>query len=237
MINLEDSNILNVYRFGSIVYKTYNVKSDEDYIVVTKEKVISPNVNFTFFTVKEFELSLQTHDIQILECLNLPKHHILKEEFPFNYIIDKSKLRVSISTISSNSWIKGKKKLTVLGDYDSYLATKSIFHSLRILDYGTQLALYSRIQDFTSMNWVWEDLVKLSNSYSYVELWEKIEAKYKKIFNEKSSKFKSLCPKVLVEDNKLKQDLIKLFESNNCYNSQVVNSNLITKIINLINKL
>jgi hypothetical protein len=64
------------------------------------------------------------------------------------------------------------------------------------------------------MNWLWIDLVSLANNYSHIELWEKIEAKYKKLFNEKSSKFKSLCPKVLIEDNKLKQDLIKLFETN-----------------------
>ena len=237
MIDLGDPNILNVYRFGSKVYGTYNSKSDEDYIVVTKEKVISSDVNFTFLTNKEFDLSLQNHDIQVLECLNLPKQHILKEELSFNYTIDKGKLRVSISTISSNSWVKGKKKLTVLGDYNSYLATKSIFHSLRILDYGTQLALHGKIQDFSSMNWLWEDLINLSNTYSHIELWGKIEAKYKKLFNEKSSKFKSLCPKVLIENNKVKQDLIKLFEINGCYSNEVINSNLINKIISLINKL
>lgn len=44
MININNGNILNVYCFGSVVYGTNNENSDEDFIVVTKDKVVSDNI-------------------------------------------------------------------------------------------------------------------------------------------------------------------------------------------------
>ncbi len=73
--------------------------------------------------------------------------NILKmtNDLGITFKLDKTKLRVAISTIVSNSWVKGKKKLIVQGDYDLNLAIKSTFHSLRILDFGTQIAMEGKI--------------------------------------------------------------------------------------------
>lgn len=237
MLNLDDDNILNVYQFGSRVYGSDNVNSDFDYICVLKEYVESDDINIHHYTVEQFHALLDNHDIQILECFFLADKYKLKETVDFYLYLDKGKLRTAISTITSTSWVKGKKKLIVMGDYDKWLAIKSVFHSLRILDFGIQIAQHSKIINYSSMNYVLEDLIKLSNEFDKVELWEKIETKYKKVYLEKGSIFKAACPKILTEKATIKDDLIKLFEENKCYTKEVANAKLINKLVDYINGL
>jgi hypothetical protein len=225
IINLIDDNILNVYRFGSVVYKTNQINSDKDYIIVTKEKVISDDINIHYFTVNEFQLLLDNHDIQMLECFFLNEDNILKNEHRFSFVLNKEKLRVSISTVASNSWVKGKKKLIVMADYDKYLAIKSIFHSLRILDFGIQIGANGKINNYSSTNFIFFDLLDLSNKFDNIELWNVIETKYKKLFNEKSTIFKSICPKP-INESKIRLDLINLFKKYN-----IENIGLVDKVI------
>ena len=197
---IDDDNVLNVYVFGSHVYESTTPESDIDCILVVKEYFDSKDIDVHVYTSAQFQLLLKRHDIQALECLFAPRQWVLKEECVFVlHNIDKSALRTSISTITSNSWVKGKKKLTVAGDYDLHLALKSIFHSLRILDYGIQIASCGKIQTFTSMNFVLDDIKKMSTEFQREELWQKIDDKYRKLFNSKSSEFKILAPKDLTE--------------------------------------
>ena len=114
---------------------------------------------------------------------------------------------------------------------------KSIFHSIRILDYGIQLADFNEIRDYKRVNYIWEELYNLLDLYTHDKLWEIVHAKYQKVFREKSTEFKKLCPKDNIPDHKLKQDLIKLFQDNNCYSPEVINSKLIMKIVSLVNTL
>lgn len=206
-----DDNVLNIYRFGSHVYGSTNRDSDEDFIVVAKEHFDSKDINIHVYTVSQFGLLLKRHDIQALECYFLDADNVLKNTHHFTHIngelfkIDKSLLRVAVSTIASNSWVKGKKKLTVAGDYDVNLAIKSTFHSLRILDFGTQIASTGEIQRYDSMNWLLEDLRKMATQYQREELWNKIDDKYRALYNEKSSLFKSLAPKDVSEKDKREQ--------------------------------
>jgi hypothetical protein len=204
---VEDSNVLNAYVFGSQLYGSANDKSDVDMIVIAMEWFDSGNVNVRVYTSSQFLLLLKRQDIQALECVNAPKEFVLKERLPVSHVIDKSLLRVSISTIVSNSWVKGQKKLTVTGDYNLGLALKSVFHSLRILDYGIQLASSGKIENWTSSNFILEDLWKMSESHQRDELWYNINVKYKSLYNSRSSEFKRLAPKDLSEqDNKIKLD-------------------------------
>jgi len=199
---LFNDNCVNIYQFGSRVYGSNNKNSDYDYIVVVKEKVISTDINIHVYTIQEFEHLLDNHEIQTLECVFSPKNFVLKENHKFNVTIDKTKLRTSISTISSNSWVKGKKKLIVLGDYDLNAGLKSVFHSLRILDFGIQIALHGKIVDFGSMNYILSDVTKMSENYSHIELWNAIDTKYRPLYNSKNTEFKKLCPKDIVETTK-----------------------------------
>ena len=65
---MKDSNILNIYRFGSHVYGTNNEKSDEDFIYVVNNYQITDSIDKHYYTKKEFQSLLNNHDIRILEC-------------------------------------------------------------------------------------------------------------------------------------------------------------------------
>lgn len=211
-----DDNVLNIYQFGSRVYGSDNKDSDYDYIIIAKEYFDSKDINIHVHTVQNFQRLLNNHDIQALECLFLSPKFILKDtllhEYDLMWELDKAKLRTSISTISSNSFVKAKKKLIVQGDYDVNLAIKSLFHSLRILDFGIQIATHNRIIDYSSKNYILEDLRKLAEEYQSVELWEIINTKYREEYNKLKSEFKRLCPK---ENSELFDLIKKYFKDNN----------------------
>lgn len=218
---------LNVYMFGSRVYGTNTPTSDKDWICVTEDKRTSANVNIHYYTQKEFQSLLDAHEIQMLECYFLPIHQ-KREQIRFTFKLDKQKLRTSISTITSNSWVKGKKKLIIAGDYDWYLGIKSVFHSLRILDFGIQIATHRKIINYASMNYVFWDLIKMKESgLDRIELWKAIDVKYRKMFNAKSSQFKQLCPKSLDEKNK-KIQLSSILQKYGKYDEDMLNEILQT---------
>ncbi len=206
-----------VYPLGSFVYGTNDELSDRDYIFVFNEPRVSDNINNHYYTVEEFQSLLDNCDIQMLECHFLPPGVVIKQRNPWTFTLDKQKLRKSISTISSNSWVKGKKKLIVTGDYDLRAGLKSIYHSLRILDYGIQICQHGEIVYWDRMNFILKDIKKLSEQYSRVELWEKIDNKYRKTFNTLSSTFKTLAPKDTRDAEKKKEieELLAKYGINN----------------------
>jgi hypothetical protein len=218
---INDNRLLNVYLFGSTVYGSTDKHSDIDYICVAKEWFDPMNVNIHVFSVNQFQLLLDNCDIQTLECVFLPAEFKLKEHHTFQLRLDKFLLRTSISTIASNSWVKGKKKLTVMGDYDLRLALKSIFHSLRILDFAIQVATDEKISNYKSMNYVLDDLWKLSKDYNYSELWAVIDLKYRKLFNELSTHFKQLCPKNATQLSR-KERLKTILDNHGCYSVELL---------------
>lgn len=210
---LSDPNFLNIYRFGSHVYRTNSEVSDEDYVCIVGEKFPSHDINFHVYTKTEFQHFLNEHNIQMLECFFLPKEHKLKETVKVNFNLNLNKLRSSISTVSNGSWVKGKKKLIVQADHNKYLAIKSVFHSLRILDFGIQIAKNNKIIDYSSINYIWKDILDISKDKDYFELWDVIESKYKKEFNSLKSEFVSLCPKGYNKDDIKRQKLVELLEN------------------------
>lgn len=226
---IDDPNVLNIYPFGSRVYGTHGEKSDFDYICVTNDKlkdsllVDEQHNHYHMFALTEFDWLLSICDIQALECNYLPSEKIIKHGCYFPRIKPAlHQLRISISTITSNSWVKGKKKLIVTGDYDKYIGMKSVFHSLRILDLGIQIARYADIKNYSSLNHIWADIQKLGEQYDRNELWEAIDTKYRKLFKSLSSEFKSLCPKDLTETDK-KTKIKKLLIQFNVYTDELYN--------------
>lgn len=201
--------------------------------MVVREWFDSEDINTHVYTESQFQLLLDRFDIQSMECISAPKYAVLKNSRPFSVSsIDKTKLRVSISTIASNSWVKGKKKLTVAGDYDVHLAIKSVFHSLRIIDYGIQIATSGKIQNFGSMNYVLDDMKKMSESYQREELWQKIDDKYRNVYNSTSTRFKALAPKDLSEKN----DRIQLAMILDKFRMGSYDEKVLDEILNLFQK-
>ncbi len=219
---INDKNVVNIYKFGSYVYGTNNAHSDEDYIIVCEEWFDTNNNDIHCYTIQQFQNLLDNCDVQMLECYFLSKEFIILEKHQFTFNLNKEKLRISISTITSNSWVKGKKKLTVMGDYDLNIAIKSVFHSLRILDLGIQLCVDEKITNYGAMNYVLYDLIKLSEQYKYIDLWDKINEKYKKVFNALSTSFKAKCPKNIIESNK-KSQIISILKEFGIENEDLAN--------------
>lgn len=234
--NLTDPNILNVYQYGSRVYGSHNDNSDYDYIVVVKEHFEPISTDIHIFTEESFKLAIYEHEISVLECLWLSDDLKLKETIDFkdDFVLDKQKLRTSISTIVNNSYVKAKKKLIIIGDYDLNAGLKSFFHSYRILNFGVQIAIRGKIYNYGSCNWLLNELHRLGKMYSHNELWNIIETKYKESHKTKKHTFKRLCPKDKTTDFNL--DTLNIWFKNNGLNEMTLkqfnkfNNEIIKKI-------
>lgn len=143
---LNKDDIFNVYVYGSHVYGTANIYSDNDYILVHKKSFLSDGsfkqnakstadrkIQIVNYSRSGFKNGIEYYEMSALECLFLPEEFKIQENFKFK--MDRFDVHSFVkNTIakSSNSW---------------YLATKDrgdiynpgIFHSLRILDFAIQI--------------------------------------------------------------------------------------------------
>ena len=186
--------IRNIYAHGSRVFGTASVTSDHDYIIVEdgevgKEDTLSHNgIDATVYDCKRFRQRIEDHEISVLECLLLTQEHILKKELEFSWQLDRSKLRESLSAKASNSFVKAKKKFEV--EQQPYIAKKSLWHSLRILKFGIQIAVHGRIIDFSEANDLWKAIV---DNPSVV--WEDYKQEYQSLYNNLKTQFRLVAPK------------------------------------------
>lgn len=188
-VELRDK-ILNIYRYGSKVYRTHSDKSDDDFIVVVKEAesqwLLADGMDLHIYGLAKFEEKLAEHYVPFLEC------YFLADEFKSEttrpaFEVDLTLLRNSCSALASNSWVKAKKKIL---QGDDYLGLKSLFHSLRILDFAIQVAESGVIRNYSSMNSVWDEIKYLKKpDYSV------LKETYQELYNKKASQLRSLCPK------------------------------------------
>jgi hypothetical protein len=160
--NLHPSKIRNIYVFGSRVYGTYRIDSDYDIIVVACS--VNSNVEFRngdynihVTTPDIFEDQLIRHNINNLECIFAPSNAQIYQEINYNNIfkLKNGILKKSLITQSTAAWLKGRKRIesgNIIG------GAKSLFHSIRILDFGIQIIKYHYIKDFSSSNHIWKIL-------------------------------------------------------------------------------
>lgn len=218
-----------IFEYGSRVYGTYSVDSDYDNIAVLNEGVLKNTsilnygeYHYQVYTYEEFLYKIKNHDIMALECILIHglgrKHN--KVDFTKYFELDLGKLRSSISTISSHSYVKGEKKLIVSGDYDKHAGMKSVFHSMRILSYGTQIARYYSIPHVDECNWIWDEIKALGEKYDADVLWEHINAKFKSVFNSMATEFRKVAPKNTKGRDKVRE-LNDLLKQHNCHSSEL----------------
>lgn len=188
------AKILNEYCYGSQVYGTATKESDYDYLVVVdgepevEEEKIAEN-DFHYISKTKFLELLENNDIKALECVFSPSNHILKESFKPIFILDKQKMRKSISAICSNSWVKGKKKIIV--ENEKYIGLKSIFHSIRIMEFANEIISNEAIQ-YESMNWVYRRLMEMGVEMDGEKLWNAIQLEFKPLYKFIHNNFKNL---------------------------------------------
>lgn len=190
----KSENIVNVYLYGSRVYQTHTDKSDYDFIFIvlngtkTREQFSDSLINVNYYTLFEHHKRLVNHEISALELYFLEDtKYILKEDMKFSFKQDNECLRRSLSTKSSNSFVKAKKKLTIEKDYDYNVGVKSLFHSFRIIYFGIQIAKYGKIVDYSEANSLLFEMKKLYN-------WSDMFTIYKKEYNKLLTEFRRLCP-------------------------------------------
>jgi len=193
--NIKPEDILNIYIFGSQVYGTATSNSDFDISLVIKNKIgvnnqeiKHPIVNIHIYEDDFFQEKLNEHKIGFLECIMADDlFKIENKKFFFN--LNKSVLRKEISSVANNSWVKCKKKLLVEQDeYD--IGVKSLFHSMRIADFGKQIAIKGKVEDFSSMNYLWDEI-----KYRHDLTWNYLYETYKKDYNRLMSEFRLVAPK------------------------------------------
>lgn len=187
---------LNIYHYGSFVYKTFvQDVSDYDYVVILPneygiydlEQFECGDCQYNIYTVDTWRRKLKEHDVCAVETFFLPTEYIVKENMKFDFVLEKEKLRESFSRTASNSYVKCKKKLEVVEDFNPKIAKKSIWHSLRILNFGIQILTEGAISDYTAMNYLYDEII---NSTS--QDWEYYKTKYKPIYNSLKTEFRKV---------------------------------------------
>lgn len=185
--------ILCMYEYGSYVYGTNREGSDRDYFVIVANgekyrEIKTPEYDIHVYPQAGYQMLLDNHDIGAIESFFRP----VVQNVEFKFELNKTILRHTLSQKSSNSYVKAQKKITVEKDRDYLCAKKSLFHSLRLLDFGTQLCKYGKINDFTSANKYFTEIMELEES---PDMWNSMHAKYKPILNALSTEFKKHAPK------------------------------------------
>ena len=158
---LHPTRVFNIYLFGSRIYNTHTDNSDWDIIIVAKNSVESIEIksdlyNIHIYTPDKFKQDLDWHMPKNLECLFAPDWAKLKEDMKFDFNLNIPKLRHATSHVSSNSWVKSKKKLEVANEYN--IGVKSLFHAIRIPMFSTQIVNFGEIRDFECANCVWNKI-------------------------------------------------------------------------------
>jgi hypothetical protein len=188
---------INIYHYGSKVYGTYQEdKSDLDFIVILpdgydipSEQIDKDNCQYCLYHESTWKQKLLNHDVDAIETYFLPAEFIIKETKKFNIKIDPIKIRESFSRTASNSWVKCKKKLEVPESFNPRVAKKSLWHALRIIEFGTQIMLNGRIVNYKSMSHVYEQIVECPNNYYpfYKEKYQGVYNSLKHVFRESTS--------------------------------------------------
>ena len=197
--NLSEADVLFV-PYGSRVYGTASEKSDFDFLLIVPNQCPLPTgheylnglLNLQICHKADFQEQLNQHKIKALECWYMP-HALMPAEgikhigAHFKFDLDLQILRSSISEKASHSFVKAKKKIDKEKDY--YIGWKSLFHSLRILNFGIQIAK-SKTINFSDANSYWYEILA-AKCYD----WSFFKETYQPVFNSLASEFRKLAPK------------------------------------------
>lgn len=184
---------LNIYEYGSIVYGTHQEgKSDRDYIVIISDdyviqtdQVEHQNCHYNIFHASKWQEKLNNNEVDAMEIFFMQKKHVVKETIKFTADIIPSKIREQFSATASNSWVKAKKKLIVPDSYAPRIAKKSLWHSLRIIEFGIQILTTDKINNYSSMNYLYDEIVN-----NDINEWAHYQNKYKSLYNHLKTQFR-----------------------------------------------
>ena len=187
--------VRNVYLYGSRIYGTAREGSDYDIIMIAshmlehEEKRATVNgvlLNIHVITPDRFLADLKIHNIMNLECLFAPQWARLQEKLVLPIEINVKKLIKNNLAQSASSWHGGKMKIQ---SYNIYKGAKSVFHSLKMLMFASQIAEANSITNFSIANHLFSELVDCDEFE-----WEYFREKYLPLKIELEEKLKSYAP-------------------------------------------
>lgn len=193
-----DGDFYALYPYGSRVYGTNHPGSDWDYVGVKLSvgfsEIEQGVINVKLMDPEHFQELLDQHNVSALECYFLPREFVLKiPDDAWNFKLSLSQLRNSFSEKASKSFVKAKKKFVSPYDWakdERDRGKKSLFHSLRILNFGIQIAEQGKIVDYGAANEIFEEIVSNPSSD-----WEDYQKRWKPVFNQMATQFRALAPK------------------------------------------
>jgi hypothetical protein len=189
-----------VYPYGSHVYGTAREDSDRDVVVIPREKIQSHDsfdftdsagVTWSYKTHdrETFQDAIDRHEVYALECLSLPREQIiLSPPRPWTFKLNFQRLRESFSSKVSWDQVRAKKKFQVESDFTR--GKKSLFHAIRILQFGIQVAESGgKVTDFQSANDYWMEIWTNPS-----RVWDDYDQVYRPIMNKLATDFKLVAP-------------------------------------------
>jgi len=190
-----------VYPYGSHVYGTSREDSDHDVVVVLREKIQSHDsfdlkdpISGVVWSYKThdretFQEAIDRHEVYALECLSLPGDKIILAPIqPWTFKLNFQRLRESFSSKISWDQVRAKKKFAVERDF--HRGKKSLFHAIRILQFGIQIAASGgKVTNFQEANDYWMEIWTNPS-----QVWEDYDRVYRPIMNKLASDFKLLAP-------------------------------------------
>lgn len=158
-----EEEVLAIFPYGSKVYGCDTSKSDEDYIIVTKNAFLKSGgfkqnaisnadytIQGTLYSRTGFIDAINNYDIIALECLFLDDKQVIKKKWPFKIQKwDEKEMVKKIIQKASASWHIADKQAK--GGFKDR-AKKGIYHALRILKFGLQLKEDQKITDYGACN-------------------------------------------------------------------------------------
>lgn len=208
---LTQEPILAVIPYGSIIYGN-KTSSDFDALVIVdcndlylQNTDVNSHYDFFIMDKNKFKNNVTNNQVKEMELIHTPLekitflHSDFREEF-LNYKnipIKRDIIRENFSQLTSNSYVKAKKKLILEKDFDEMVSLKSLWHSIRLLDFATQIISKNTI-DYTSCNDLYNNIIKDYSETRHLnkeEQWNFLHQKYRPIYNEYHSRLKLLCPK------------------------------------------
>lgn len=182
IFSFKKEDVLNIYLYGSRVYKTHLPTSDHDYIVVFKSAFLPSgafkdnavsnedrSIQMIAYSRTGFKAALEQYEISAIEMLYLPEDMIVQKKW--NYKMDKIDIKEFAKKIiskCSNSWHHAS---LALADNHFYGAKKGFYHSIRIADFALQLKENSFSSlDFSNAIVYWNEIKRLSEEDEGVEM-------------------------------------------------------------------
>ena len=91
-------------------------------------------------------------------------------------MVEKAWVKTIVEEVLKNSkTTKSVAKVKFINN-EYRMGINKYFHSIRILDFANQIIEKGKIEDYSSMNWLWDEL---KNSFF---TWDEIEDKYNELY-------------------------------------------------------